>query len=523
MVKVSWALHPNPLRSPGNAILISFLIMLGAALRFHFLGVKSIWLVEAFTVMIARLSWIQFLKTMWWGEANMSLYYFLLRGWICLGDGESWLRSLSVVFGVAAIPAVYAVGKRFLGERVGLIASIFLTINAFHIEYSQELRSYSLLTFLVILSSYAFLLVLDDPDRRLPWVLYVAFSSLAVYAHIFAAFVLVGQWIWLAVSPASFKRLGLTRIVIAWTSIAGLTAPIAAVVILEHKDQLDWVPPLTASAISELLQDLAGAAPFAVQGSIQALCLLGLYIVAWIAALNGIARCIKDQAAQKKSAKLLFLTSWFAFPIAAMITISLIKPIQAPRYALMCLPAAVLLASWGVVTVGEFVPRVRTVGLVLVVGIITLALRCTWNYFDSFKKYGHNGRAVSDYILTNQHAGDAVIFYTLSEHYVFDYYAARRNRTGFMSPTPVELSPFSPDRAGLEDRTRGFDRIWLVLHQTRNTAAAEARTEMIRTAVETHYRLKEELEFPGSGVDRGESGAVEIRLYVPNRADQSPQ
>lgn len=511
--------------STGNlyaVVLLSLLILVGSTLRFHLLGAKSLWLVEAFSVMVARQGFVDFLHTMWWGEANMTLYYFLLRGWIHLGDSETWLRSLSVLFGLAAIPAIYQLGSRFLNRTAGTVAAILLTINAFHIQYSQELRSYGLLMLLGILSSYAFLSALEEPERKSAWILYVLCSSLAIYAHMFAAFLIAAQWLPFLISPSKARRLGLIRITLAFAGIVILTAPVAAVVILEHKDQLNWVPPVSLAAISELIENLAGAGPAVAHRTLRALSLTGLYIATWIAAFANSFGMQGTRNQTLEHSTLRLLVSWFLFPIIAMVGISVFKPIQAPRYVLMCLPAGALLAAWGLVTIQKYPRWGRTLYPMALTGMIILASWCTWGYYQSFKTYGHNGRAVASYILANQLPGDAVIFYTFSQHYVFDYYAGRRNRAGFTNPTPVELSPFSPDRAGLEERTRGFDRIWLVLHQTRNTAAAEARTEMIRTAVETHYLLKEELEFSGSGVDQGESGVVEIRLYVPNRADRSP-
>src|SRR5713226_9135874 len=98
-------------------LLLSLLVAAGAFLRFHMLGVRSLWPAECFSILVARQSWPLFLRTMWWGEANMGFYYFLLRGWLLLGDSEVWLQSLSVLFGVMTIPAVYALASRFLTRK----------------------------------------------------------------------------------------------------------------------------------------------------------------------------------------------------------------------------------------------------------------------------------------------------------------------------------------------------------------------------------------------------------------------
>ena len=46
--------------------------------------------------------------------------HLLLRLWLYLGESEWILRSLSVVFGVATVPAVYILGMRLFGPKAGL-------------------------------------------------------------------------------------------------------------------------------------------------------------------------------------------------------------------------------------------------------------------------------------------------------------------------------------------------------------------------------------------------------------------
>ena len=74
-------------------LLLLLLIVLGAYLRLHMLGVRSLWATECFSVLVARQPWPMFLRTMWWGEANMALYYTLLRGWLVLGDWRFGYRA----------------------------------------------------------------------------------------------------------------------------------------------------------------------------------------------------------------------------------------------------------------------------------------------------------------------------------------------------------------------------------------------------------------------------------------------
>ena len=500
-------------------LLLLLVVAAGTFLRFWMLGVKSLWLDEAFSVYAARLPWLEFLRTMWWGEANMAVYYFLLRGWIHLGDSEFWLRSLSAVFGVAAIPAVYALGSRFLSRKAGLVAAALLSIHSFHIHYSQDLRSYGLLTLLLILSSYAFLAVLDTPERKSPWVLWVVFSALSVYAHMFAVLALASQW--LVLTPRTVKRLGIAKLLSAGAAIGILAAPMAAVVIQEHKSQLDWVPKPNLADISAMFQDLVGAGAAASAVTLRGLVLLILYLVMWVVALGTVFRARRNPAGgTAASVTVPLLVSWFAFPVAAMIGISFLKPILAPRYLLMCVPAAVLLAGWGLVAVEESGPRGRLVSWAVLLSMAVLSFWGTWDHFASFKTYGSDWRGVTQYILSQQEPGDAVIFYTFTGHREFAYYAGGERGAASRISAPAVLFSLPQDHTGIEKRTEPYRRVWFILHHMRSTPVTDAQTDVIRTALESHFRLTGEREFPGFGVHRGESGKIRVGLYVAASPNQ---
>src|SRR5260370_28024515 len=123
------------------------------ALRFLFLARKPFWFDEAFSVEIARMSWHDLTRLLWWREANMSLYYVLLRGWLHFGSNPFYIRSLSVLASVATLPAIFWLSCKFVDRRLGLIAAALLSCTAYAISYAQEARSYSLFVLLSTLAS----------------------------------------------------------------------------------------------------------------------------------------------------------------------------------------------------------------------------------------------------------------------------------------------------------------------------------------------------------------------------------
>ena len=80
------------------------LLAAGLAVRFLHLVSKPFWFDECFSVEVARISWGNLLRLLWWREANMSLYYALLRIWLHFGQTEFFIRSLSVLICAATLP-----------------------------------------------------------------------------------------------------------------------------------------------------------------------------------------------------------------------------------------------------------------------------------------------------------------------------------------------------------------------------------------------------------------------------------
>jgi mannosyltransferase len=176
----------------GDAILLVVITLAAAALRFHFIGAKSFWLDEGFSFGIARLPWRQMVLDLWHHDLNMSLYFVLLHFWLALGSSEGFIRVLSALFSVGAIPVVYALGARLLGHPGGLLASWLLAVNAFHIRYAQEARSYALVVFLAALASWLFVKNIEEPAAA-RWNAYSAVCVLCTYSHFYGALIVVAH------------------------------------------------------------------------------------------------------------------------------------------------------------------------------------------------------------------------------------------------------------------------------------------------------------------------------------------
>jgi uncharacterized membrane protein len=123
------------------------------ALRVYQLDWQSVWQDEIYSLTVADPSrsfddfWQRVLA-----DVHPPLYYLILRFWLTLvGDTQLAARALSVLFGVGAV-AVAGFGFRTLLPPFGRIAfTLLIAVSPAAIEYSQEVRSYSLLLLLCTL------------------------------------------------------------------------------------------------------------------------------------------------------------------------------------------------------------------------------------------------------------------------------------------------------------------------------------------------------------------------------------
>ena len=127
-------------------------------------------------------------------------FYFLLNVWFRVtGFNDFTARLFPLLFGVAAIPIMYGLGKQLLGRRLGLIAAALTAVNYFHIFHSLEVRFYSLLFFF---SALSFLFFLRSVKRSSYFnlIVYALSTVLLMSIHYFGIFIFIVQgisWIFL--------------------------------------------------------------------------------------------------------------------------------------------------------------------------------------------------------------------------------------------------------------------------------------------------------------------------------------
>lgn len=302
--------------------------MLGAALALFRLAERPIWYDESVSLRLATVSWERFSTRALGGDQSFGgFYYSLLQAWTTIGEDPFTIRLLSVIFAVATIPLVYLLARRMFNGRVAVIASALLAINPYFVRYAQEARAYALTLFLVTLASYLLLRAIERPGTG-RWLGYWLAAIAAVFAHLFALFVLLVH-----VALLAQQRHLSRRVAGAMTVGAIAVAPLVALVVLGGPER-SFIAPITPARVVRSIHHLAGG--FGVWLPVHGV------VYTLVAALAVVRWRPRDPA--------LFCLAWLLVPIALAALISIGRPILVVRYLIVALPAFMLLVAIGVDT-----------------------------------------------------------------------------------------------------------------------------------------------------------------------------
>jgi len=490
---------PQAASSPLELGVLTVIAGVAAVLRFHSLAAKPFWFDEGVSVAIARLDWYNFARILWRREANMSLYYLLLHYWLHFGGSEFFVRSLSVLFAVASVPVIYFLGRRLFESRVGLIAAALLAINAYHVQYSQDARSYSLMVLLCSLSSLYFLKCLSEPSRH-NRAAYVVASVLAVYAQFFSGLLVIAQWVslWFLHEPLSFQTLA--KIKNEWRWIALLTSPVVAFVVTTGTGPLRWVQRPGLKDLWIFALHLTGnGGPW----------LLLACAAACLAALSPVWQTRKIPRVAREFWRCRFLLCWLLLPLLPTLALSLVKPLFVPRYFIFCLPALLLLVACGIT-------RLRSASLLVpaLLFVLILPFGGTAGYYQQDLDIQRDDwRAATHYLLNHARPGDALLFHVPMGRMPYDFY---HSPAGPTSTGPIVLYPSHGDRlsfldfvekpndVAIERLLPQHARAWLVLTYAETPSGLpDARTIELTKLLGNTYLTLEQHDFPG----------IEILLY----------
>jgi uncharacterized membrane protein len=184
---------------------LGLVVLAGFALRCKSYDWHSAWLDELYSVSVSNPA-APFLTT--FGDpGNPPLYYVLLRVWfgVC-GWTEKSGRFFSAFIGTAAIVPFYFFVKRFADKKAALLAALYMAVSAQFVVYSQEMRNYILMVFLVLIAANQFFVIITS--RKLDFVnmlRYIIPSILLANTHYYGSLFVFANFLFFLVFSITTK------------------------------------------------------------------------------------------------------------------------------------------------------------------------------------------------------------------------------------------------------------------------------------------------------------------------------
>lgn len=336
--------------------LLFVILILGCFLRIYKLGEKSLWIDD-----LNSLRDSQSLSTAVMAN-HPPLFFIILHFFRYVGDNEFILRLPAAIFGILTILLIYKVGKLFFGTREALISAFLLSISTFHIDYSQQVRMYTVFSFFSVLSLFFLYKALKEYRKEF-WAGFTLSTALVLYIHIFAILVVFAEVILSVIflinqilkreKEPSIKRnffmFVLSYIIISLLYVPWVSPRFSSLVKVAQTG-LGWskfieAPPQLSFYIT-LLSD------FGAGGGIA----LGIFLFFF---LCGIIASVRDLEG-------ISLLLWISLPTASVTVMSiLLGPVigtNSLRYLIFILPIYLLIISRGIVSFGK-VAATQIVGL----------------------------------------------------------------------------------------------------------------------------------------------------------------
>ncbi len=370
----------KPVNRPGKYtwIILGFIILAAAFLRFYNLDEESFWNDELATQQTASqknaAGIIDFLEV---EDVHPPLYYFLVH-FIDnnIGDSEFLYRLPSVIFGIFAVWGVFLIGRKLYSDTEALIASAFMAVMHMPLYFSREARFYSMLLCLVIFSVYFYLGLLEGIKTGRPKIrdviLYILTAILASYTHYFGLLFVFIQGVYLVIYSLKIKR-SVKLVMVIYLVLLLLFLPNLPLMYRQTQYGSIYINAPGIIFPAKLLYHLFGPSYI-------------ITIVLTLPVLIYLVRQLQKKKLFRDKNSLtfnpdLFILLWIISPIAAGYIISyILNPVLEPKNMIIIMPAVYLLLARSVTGLAKNAMLQAAVALVLTAGILWYLL-VIYNYY----------------------------------------------------------------------------------------------------------------------------------------------
>lgn len=423
------------------------IILLAALIRLLFLDMQNIAFDESFSLAVGSTNWPLLFQAILSDGVHPPLFYALHKVALSIwGNSEFGQRFMAAVFSLLGLPILYQLGKRLFNPSVGLLAMLLLALNPLHVWFSQEARMYSLLSMLVTLSMIFFWEALNKNNHR-AWFKLMITNALIFLIHYFGLLVPVAQLSYLLLTfNQNYKHLRL------WT-----LSQIGAGIFLVPWLVATFLRPVQSFGIGFLVRPTLQDLPLSFwnlltginSNFVSALLTLIFFGIAFVVGLF-FRQTLTRQTIKRPQ---LLLLCWGVGPVILVWVMSQRRSFYADRYFSFCIPALLLLASYGTFRLSSSFKRNAVASGLILVTVLGLVISCR-----SLTYQKDDWRGAASYVATHQQPQDVILLRSLHIKFVFDYYHGRTDSI----PATINL-----EERDVDELTQGALRAWLVYPYTR--------------------------------------------------------
>lgn len=412
------------------ALFLVIILGIGLFLRLYNLNKHDFWYDEALSLVTARYitpqNIIKHAKlSSGWDLPFFAMVYLLIH----VFTDDSFFRFLPLIFGILSIVLIYLIGKRLFDSETGLISAFLLAISPFHVYYSQELRSYSLLALSSLLSAYFFVRILTE-KRIFLWVCFIFSNILCLYSHYCAVFFLFSENIYFFISenrPAAdgagkkllFKWIVSQSVILLCYIPLVIFFLINALINFQVLSTFNWVPRPSIQMVIQTFNifnlGYNGTEELYIFGG-------GIFFPLFFL---GVWKAVKEKR------NIYLLLCWLFMPVIAVILISIIpkqSSIYIHRVFIYILPAYYIIIANGLRSIKNF--RFFLIVGFFIIALVIVSLR---NYYsDVFPQSGttyltgvhikKEYKLAANYIKNYFQKADIIVHTSRSSVFPFIYY-----------------------------------------------------------------------------------------------------
>ncbi len=475
------------------------ILFLGFLLRIYRFNYQSLWYDEAFSVSVGQLSINAITHQLIEDFVHPPLHYYILHGWFNLfGFGDLQARLLSVFFGFLAIIAIYLLARYLFEPRTARLSALLMATSQLTIMYSQEVRPYAQLMFLVLITSYLF--IVSFREKRLGlWCAFILTATLTLYTHYYGLFVLLALLLYAFIYkkrynfPMSWIVGGIAAIIVSFAPwlISGIFEQALNQSKTLPSAQGEWFSVHWYTFISTLNKFNNGKPDGLFGPSPWWAYLAGGFLFFGPLSLSMkplIDKATPDIIQKTYKENIIFLSFLWIPSIVILISLGMVLNFQYDtRYVVFCAAPYYILVSRGITGIHSNTFRSMIIAAILVYTTFTLHS----NYFVPYKE---NYRDALAYLASSYQDDDCTIFLPFGHApRQWGIYHGNDPKLRVTDINSVSLNPGS------------CERIWIIEYRRVNSTIEKNRIE--KQKIITTHSLKAEKKYFW----------IHVSLYVPTR------